>query len=303
MGKEIVAAPVLKWAGSKLRLIKQMEDFLPSVHLKYYEEPFVGGGALLFWMLNNRGGFFEHIVANDHNSDLIGMYQSIQNSVEPLIGELEELQQGIRTARDPYDFYLTRREEYNSSTCTEQVRRAALLVFLNRTCFNGLYRVNQKGHFNVPFGKRPFAMIYNADLLRKDSEVLKRVIFTCGDYKDALAPVEFQDQAFYYFDPPYRPLSHTSNFSRYTKDLFGEEKQIELALHCQQLDRLGANVMVSNSDTSETNPDDDFYERYFPRTRFNHHRVYAPRLVNANPYKRGPIPEILIENYCSGSER
>lgn len=297
MGKEIVAGPVLKWAGSKMRLIKQIRQYLPVQPKKFYVEPFVGGGALLFWMLNHYGDHFEEIIVNDHNPDLILMYQAIQNSVETLIAELESLVQEFRNSKDPAEFYLARREEYNSKSCTDGIRRSALLIFLNRTCFNGLYRVNLKGEFNVPFGKRPDAVIYVPEILRKDSETLKGVRFMCGDYARALAPEFDQDKAFYYFDPPYRPLNPTSNFTRYTKETFGEFEQIELAAHCKRLDDVGALVMVSNADTTIYNPHDTFYKDHFPRKRFFHFTVMAPRLVNANPFKRGPIPEVLITNY------
>ena len=299
MGKKIVATPILKWAGSKLRLIKQLEEYLPSfeTRFEYYIEPFVGGGALLFWMLNNRSDYFGQAVAYDHNRDLINMYKTVQKDVESLIEQLESLQAEIRAATDPREYYLERRSEYNCSKTTDVVRRSALLIFLNRTCYNGLYRVNRLGEFNVPYGKRPNALICNAEVLRKDSEDLRCVEFVCGDYSEALAPDGFQDRSFFYFDPPYRPLSPTSSFDRYTKDVFGERQQIELAEHCQMLNRQGAHLMISNADTSGTRPNDMFYEEHFPRPPFYHHRVFAPRLVNANPHKRGPIPEILITNY------
>jgi len=299
MGREIVAAPVLKWAGSKLRLIKQIEKHLPTqLHQKYYVEPFVGGAALLFWMLNHYGDQFAGVVANDHNVDLINMYKTIQCDVEPLIDELESLARGMRSAKNHCDFYLERRTEYNSRHDECRVRRSALLIFLNRMCFNGLYRVNSKGEFNVPFGKRPGAQIYNAEVLRKDSEVLKPVEFIAGDYKAAQVDERYQDKAFYYFDPPYRPLNTTSNFNRYTKDLFGEFEQLQLASHCRMLDSKGAKVMLSNSDTTVVTPEDRFYEQQFPQPPFVHHRIMAPRLVNSNPFKRGPIPEVLIVNYA-----
>ena len=217
-----------------------MQKYFPSVQKKYYVEPFVGGGALLFWFLNHYGDRFEHMIANDHNRDLIEMYKTVREEVEGLIAELRDLTLAIRSSTDPYAFYLTRRSEYNSTDCTDRVRRSALLIFLNRTCFNGLYRVNREGKFNVPFGKRPFAVIYSAEILRRDSDALKKVEFLCGDYSKATAPKGCNDQAFYYFDPPYRPLNPTSDFSRYTKEVFGEKEQIALALHCQELDKQGA---------------------------------------------------------------
>lgn len=297
MGKEIVAAPILKWAGSKLRLIEQIKPHLPVSPRKFYVEPFVGGAALLFWMLNNRSEYYEQFIVNDHNQDLIGMYETVKDNVEPLIKQLEELTQGIRAAKDAYEYYLARRVEYNSEACTDKLERAALLIFLNRMCFNGLYRVNREGKFNVPFGKRPDAVIYVPEVLRKDSEALKCVTFMHGDYSNAMVSEMDQDKAFYYFDPPYRPLNPTSNFNRYTKDVFGEYEQIALARHCRMLDEQGAFVMISNSDTSVANPDDDFYRREFPVPQFHHYKVLAPRLVNSNPFKRGPVPEVLITNY------
>lgn len=297
MGREVLAAPVLKWAGGKTRLIDQIRLYLPSQPRNYYVEPFIGGGALLFWMLNNYGKCFKRVIANDNNQDLVMMYKTIQSDVESLIDELEGLTQGIRTAKDPKEFYLARRAEYNQFNRMAQVRHSALLIFLNKMCFNGLYRVNQKGEFNVPYGARPSGTIYSPEVLRKNCEVLKRVTFKCGDYSRALVSATNQEDAFYYFDPPYRPLSLTSSFNQYTKDSFDEEEQIRLAEHCCKLNKCGAYVMVSNSDTTITNPQDDFYEKHFPRPDFVHHRILAPRTVSANPLKRGATPEVLIVNY------
>lgn len=297
MGNEIKAAPFLKWAGGKLRLIGQMRKHMPSVWLRYYVEPFLGGGALLFWMLNNRKEYFERVIANDNNPDLIGVYKTVQTDVESLIGELERLQSGIRTCRrDPCEYYLARREDYNNPKITNVVERAALFIFLNKTCFNGLYRVNKKGEFNVPFGRRSDISIYSAEILRADSKAFRGVEFTVGDYSSVRAP-GFQDEAFFYFDPPYRPLNGTSRFTNYTKESFGEKEQIALAKYCQALNREGAFLMISNADTMVVNPNDDFYDKWFPRPAFHHHKVWAPRYVNSDPAGRGVISEVLITNY------
>lgn len=303
MGKEIEAAPVLKWAGGKLRLIEQMYKHMPTVYKRYYVEPFVGGGALLFWMLNHRSDLLECVIANDKNPDLINMYKVIQTDVEALIDELARLQNGIRNnCKDPCEYYLARRDEYNNPRTDDKVERAALMIFLNKMCFNGLYRVNKKGEFNVPFGRRPNATIFIPEVLRKDCEALKGVEFTLGDYSSARAP-GFQDEAFFYFDPPYRPLNPTSKFTNYTKEDFGEAEQIALAKHCQALDAEGAFLMISNADTTVRNPQDHFYKEWFPSPRFHHHKVLAPRSVNANPFKRGAIPEVLITNYVPDCPR
>lgn len=294
-----VAVPIIKWAGSKQQLIKQLEAFLPTDfrRLHTYVEPFVGGGALLFWILNNHAGHFKTIIANDHNADLIRMYRCAQEDVESLIGELRALTSEFRQARDPCAYYLERRKEYNCPLCTDQTRRSALLVFLNRTCFNGLYRVNQKGEFNVPYGQRPLVQIYNAEALRQTSEALKRVHFVCGGYELAGGELESQDGTFYYFDPPYRPLTPTSNFTRYTKEIFGEAEQKKLASHCIDLHRRGAAWMLSNSDTRIKCPGDLFYKTHFEDYGFVIRQVMARRCVNSNAFKRGKIPEVLITSY------
>ncbi len=297
MDTKLKAAPILKWAGGKGRLIAQMRQYLepPSERWQYYVEPFVGGAALLCWMLNEYGESFEGIIANDNNSDLIGMYRTVKTDVESLIGELERLQQGIRTAKEAGEYYLARRQEFNDPKVTDPIVRASLLIFLNKTCYNGLYRVNKKGEFNVPFGKRSNVTIYDPMVLRMDSEAFKCVEFMCGDYSKAT--VSRHDRALYYFDPPYRPLTPTSSFTGYTQEAFGEAEQIRLAEHCRQLDEEGADLMISNADTSEVNPTDDFYTRNFPSQSFRINKVMAPRFVNADSSKRGPIPEVLITNF------
>ncbi len=292
-------APILKWAGGKKRLIDQLRAYFPHEFPKRYVEPFVGGGALLFWMLENLEYFgIDEVLANDKNVDLIQMYQTVKLNVDALIEQLEELQAEIRKASDSEEYYLLRREEYNDDSCTDTLRRSALMIFLNRTCFNGLYRVNSKGKFNVPYGKKQFVNIFDPEVLRADSEAFGCVTFTHEGYQEAIFRDGDFNDVFYYFDPPYRPLTPTSSFASYTKDAFGEKEQIALARHCKMLhEEFHAWWMLSNSYTKDARPDDDFYERNFEDEGFHVKVVTAPRMINAKASKRGAIKEVLIMNY------
>ena len=290
-------APIIKWAGGKQKLIDQMRNFFPTRFPKgyVYVEPFLGGASLLFWMLDQWGDDMREVRANDQNVDLIRMYQTVQGDVEALIKQLHELRAGIRESRDPAEYYYLRRAEYNDKGNSDVVRRSALLIFLNHTCYNGLYRVNRKGDFNVPYGKRQFVQIFDSDVLRADSEALKCVRFSHMDYKAVKVTGQLSDRVFYYFDPPYRPLTSTSNFCQYTEGQFDEHEQIQLAQHCRDLHNDGAWWMLSNSDTRVANPKDDFYERHYGDFHIN--TIMAPRMINSNALRRGAIPEVLITNY------
>ena len=293
------AKPFLKWAGGKGQLLSQLAAHLPhqiNGEPFTYIEPFVGGGAMLFYMLQHFGNIRKAIV-NDVNEDLILTYRTIRDDVETLIGVLSRIEheylaidsQEERSAR----FYDVR-EQYNQHT-GNSIERAAQLIFLNKTCFNGLYRVNGKGLFNVPFGRYANPTICNAPLLRADSQLLQRAnIEICqGDYQQTIAHVE--GLTFVYLDPPYRPLDATSSFTAYAKGDFNDDDQRQLAAFCHQLSDAGCYWMESNADCSAKNPEDRFFEELYQDYRIE--RVNAARFINANASKRGKLTELLIKNY------
>lgn len=291
--------PFIKWAGGKGSLISQLADFYP-VELKdgvieKYVEPFVGGGAVLIDILQKYE--IKEAYAFDINRDLINCYNVIKQEVESLIQELgrkeEEYLKLEMESRKKY-FYAVRKE-YNSYKLTESLnaKRASEFIFLNRTCFNGLYRVNKNGEFNVPCGKYKNPTICDSKNLRNLSQLLKNVVFEYGDYKQSSQFVN--SNTFVYFDPPYRPLSITSGFTSYTKEDFDDDKQKELAKYYKELDLKNAKLMLSNSNPKNTNKEDNFFEEIY--IGFNINEVSAKRMINSNSKGRGEISELLITNY------
>ncbi len=295
------AKPFLKWAGGKGQLLSQLDALLPG-NLKEQEftyiEPFVGGGAMLFHMLQ----FFPNIkkaVINDVNSYLIKAYQVIRNAPNDLIERLRELEQKYFALTDEEakkNFYLQARAIFNEEEL-DDIDRAKYLIFLNRTCFNGLYRVNAKGKFNVPFGQHSHPIICNTEVIKADSDALNRVDVEIlnGDFELTLSHMS-DGFNFFYFDPPYRPLNATSSFNSYSKKEFNDDEQIRLRNFCALLNQ-NPNVkwMLSNADCSAKNPEDTFFEEIY--RDFKICRVMASRAINANPNKRGKLTELLIRNY------
>lgn len=292
------AKPFLKWAGGKGQLLNQLSEHLPArIHREpfTYIEPFVGGGAMLFFMLQHFGNIKRAII-NDVNEDLILAYQTIKNDVEALICRLETVEKDYLKI-DPNqrsNLFYEIRERYNQHI-GDNIERVSQLLFLNKTCFNGLYRVNKKGLFNVPFGKYSNPTICNAEVLRADSQLLQsaKVEICQGDYTQTLEHVD--GLTFFYLDPPYRPLDATSSFTAYARGDFNDDDQRELADFCHQLSDRGCLWMESNADCSAKNPKDTFFEDLYRNYRIE--RVYASRFINANPNKRGKLTELLIKNY------
>ena len=295
------AKPFLKWAGGKGQLLSQLDEHLPADlqgKTFTYIEPFVGGGAMLFHMLRKFPNI-KHAVINDINPHLITAYRIIKEQPHELIHRLSTIEQDYFSQPDDdakKAYFLSVRSIFNEAHL-DDIDRTKYLVFLNRTCFNGLYRVNAKGKFNVPFGSYMHPTICNADTILADSEVLNRVDVSIlnGDF-ELTANEMSEGLNFIYFDPPYRPLNATSSFNSYAKEEFNDVEQIRLRDFCARLNEYG-NVkwMLSNSDCSAKNPDDTFFENIY--VDFRIHRVYASRAINANPSKRGKLTELLIKNY------
>ncbi len=293
------AKPFLKWAGGKGQLLSQLGAYLPqqiSEEPFTYIEPFVGGGAMLFYMLQHFCNIRKAVI-NDVNEDLILTYRIIKDDVEALIANLDRLEKeylAITGQEGRSQIFYEIRERYNLHI-GDSIERASQLIFLNKTCFNGLYRVNRKGQFNVPFGKYTNPTICNANLLRADSQLLQsaQVEICQGGYAQTIQHID--GLTFVYLDPPYRPLDATSSFTAYAKGDFNDDDQRALAAFCHQLSDAGCFWMESNADCSAKNPEDTLFEELYNNFRIE--RVYASRFINANPEKRGKLTELLIKNY------
>lgn len=292
------AKPFIKWVGGKGQLIEQLDAQLPAdfdnLQDVTYIEPFVGGGAMLFYM-PQRYPNIQHAVINDINSDVTTCYRMVRDNVKELIDSLANYQQlylALQTEDGRKDFYLASRDRYNEKNL-DPIENTTLFFFLNRTCFNGLYRVNKKGLFNVPFGKYVNPAIYDPDTLQKDSELLQRVEILQGDFEQTLEYAK--GNTLFYFDPPYRPLSDTSSFNDYTKEPFNDDAQRRLKRFCDKINSQSYKFMLSNSDCKGKNEADNFFDKLYEEYEIE--RVWASRSINANPSKRGKLTEILVRNY------
>lgn len=292
------AKPFLKWAGGKGQLLKEISAYYPfekDKTITKYAEPFVGGGAVLFDVLNKYSP--DEVYISDINAELITTYKVIRDDVDKLIDLLKafEHQFNINGIDGRKDEYLVMRSQFNEQKKKKKynIEIAALMIFLNRTCFNGLYRVNKKGDFNVPIGAYKNPQICNEDNLRAVSKKLKNVKIVCGNYRESASFID--DKTFVYFDPPYRPLTLTANFTSYTEELFDDKNQLELARFVQELDNKGAKIVVSNSDPKNTDENDDFFDKAYSNQNIK--RVSATRMINRNSDARGKISELLISNF------
>lgn len=292
------AKPFLKWAGGKTQLISEIEKVIPIEITKSrftYIEPFVGSGAILFWMLNNFPNL-EKAVINDINEDLINTYRIIASNPKELISILQTFQSEYHNLDTQQEekllYYQQKRQLYNLRN-TEKSTQAALFIFLNRTCFNGLYRVNKSNGFNVPIGSYKKPMICDEQNIFAVSNILQKVEIICGDYENTIN--QAHDKTLFYFDPPYKPLNATSNFNSYARDEFNDDEQIRLKDFCKKLDIIGYDWILSNSDVKGKNPDDHFFDDLY--SEFLISRVKAKRSINANPEKRGELNELLITNF------
>lgn len=263
------AKPFIKWVGGKGQLLSQLNMNLPQEIYEdgfTYVEPFVGGGAMLFFMLQ-RFPNIKRVVINDINSNLTEAYANIKQEPEGLVYRLKHIEQqylGINTEEERKEFYLEMRRRFNEESLSS-LDKTALLIFLNRTCFNGLYRENAKGKFNVPFGRYANPTICNEEVIYADSELLNRydVQILNGDFKATAKAIDKTGLTFFYFDPPYRPLSTTSSFNSYVKEDFNDDSQRDLAAFCRLIDhKENVRWMLSNADCTAKNPADKFKMEY-----------------------------------------
>lgn len=266
--------PIVKWVGGKRQLMFELLKNMPENYNRYFE-PFIGGGALFFELQP------DNAYISDLNEELINLYKVVRDNVEELITDLQK--HDISKEYFIEIRNIDRTEEYKNWS---NVKKASRFIYLNRTCFNGMYRVNSKGEFNVPFGHYKNPRILDENNLINCSNLLQRTEIRHADFSEILKKVKKGD--FVYFDPPYVPLSETSSFTSYTKDGFDLDMQFKLRDVCDELDSMGVKFLLSNSDTKLVN---ELYENY------NIKKVFASRQINANADGRGKITEVLVRNY------
>ncbi len=295
---EKAVKPFLKWAGGKGQLLKEIEKYYPfDSKITKYAEPFVGGGAVLFDILAKYD--LSEIYISDSSIELINTYRVIRENVDFLINTLVTLQDEFI----PLDtdnrkaYYIKKRERFNhlkinGNEC-ENIEKAALMIFLNKTCFNGLFRVNKKGFFNVPMGSYKNPTICDEKNLRAVSDKLQKVKIVCGDYRESAYFID--ENTFVYLDPPYRPITNTASFTAYTENVFDDQEHLELSIFFNEMHKKGARLLISNSDPKNSNSEDDFFDEIY--SVYNIKRVEATRMINCQATARGKIKELLISNF------
>ena len=273
--------PFVKWAGGKRQLIPILNENLPKSFGTYYE-PFIGGGALLFHILTERNA--QKCSISDLNSDLVLTYTTIRDKIDGLISSLKNHEKNYQ--KDSKTYYYSVRE----SNPRSEIEKTSRLLFMNRTCFNGLYRVNSKGKFNVPLGRYTNPNIVNEDNLRSVSAILNtsKVAIKCRDFESVLRDAKKGDLV--YFDPPYQPVSNTANFTSYTNKSFTYDDLHRLSELCLKLDSKGCKVLLSNSDSEEV-------AKIFSDKPWKINKIQANRSINSNSKKRTGHFELLIKNY------
>ncbi|MCL2540350.1 MAG: DNA adenine methylase [Firmicutes bacterium] len=298
------AKPFLKWAGGKGQLLDKFNVLYPNEladgKIKTYIEPFVGGGAVLFDVLQKFNT--DKAVIIDINKELINCYRCIKANVDEILKQLEHLQTNYLSLpiEERNTFYLKVRSKYNSIKLNGQYdfEKAADFIFLNKTCFNGLYRVNSKGEFNVPFGKYQNPLICDKENLLIIHKLLQKTEIFYGDYSRCREHIG--KDTFIYFDPPYRPITTSAAFVGYSQNGFNDSNQKELAKLVKELGADGCKIMLSNSDPKNSNPDDNFFDDLY--RGFDIKRINAKRMINCQANKRGDITEIVVRNYKTKGE-
>lgn len=287
--------PFVKWVGGKSQLLNYIGEKLPDLNGKVYVEPFVGGGAVLWHVLNTYSP--KRVVINDFNSVLITAYKVVRDETEGLIEMLETLQKTYvskNTAEEKNEFYLSIRERFNKMEL-DGLEKTALFICLNKTAFNGLFRVNSKGLFNVPWGKYSNPMICDVVTIRNDAELLRKnnVEILNGDFAQTIQYID--KNTFVYLDSPYKPLTQTAAFTSYNKDGFNDDEQRRLKVFCDGINCRRGRFLLSNSDTMQCSPPDTFFDDLY--SDYHIERVEAARMVNCNGKGRGKIKEILVSNF------
>ena len=294
--------PFVKWAGGKGKLLRILEANLPTGFIEHeavtYIEPFVGGGAMLFHMLENYPNI-NRVIINDINPALINCYRSIRDNHIALINELKIIHEAyykINTLEGRRNLYYSLREEYNQMPVEERntIRSASLFLFFNKTCFNGLYRENNQGGFNVPMGRYVNPTICNEQVITQAHVALQNVEIRLGNYANIMQLINWEEYNFFYFDPPYRPLLGANNFRQYTRNSFGDPEQETLKAFCDEVHRHGGHFMLSNSD-SEKEPGVSYFEELYEG--YDVERIFAPRTINAFVPGVQMATEILVKNY------
>ena len=292
--------PILKWAGGKTQLLAEITHAYPDgfgTKIRRYAEPFVGGGAVLFDVLSKYD--LDEIYISDVNAELINMYIMVRDHVEELIERLKSFQTEYLALDNDgrKTYYYNKRDDFNNLIISGEsktgVESAALFIFLNRTCFNGLYRANRSVLFNVPKGDQANPLICNEDNLRAVSAALGKVKIVCGDYSASRSFIDANTLV--YFDPPYRPLKGRDSFISYTETEFDDSCQRALAGFIEEMVAKGAYVILSNSDPKNVDPEDDFFDDLY--ADYDIQRINAKRKINRNADHRGYITELLIKNY------
>lgn len=294
------AKPFVKWAGGKGQLLTEFRKYYPSglgKTIRKYCEPMVGAGAVLFDILNSYE--MDEVLVNDTNAELINTYKVIKSDVKLLIEELAILE-NEHLPRDEVkrkEYFYKQRKKYNeliqNPNDINALTRASLFIYLNKTCFNGLYRVNRNGLYNVPIGSYKNPKICDKDNLRLVSQKLQNVNMTVGNYSNTKSFID--ETTFVYFDPPYRPLTKTADFTAYNANNFGDNEQIELAKFIKELSDRNVKVLASNSDPKNVDENDNFFDNLY--SPLNIYRVSAKRSINSKTNNRGKVNELLISSY------
>lgn len=295
--RENLAKPFLKWAGGKSQLLYEIRKYYPfNEEINKYCEPFVGAGAVLFDVLNKFD--LKEVYISDINKEAMNLYKVIRDDVDSLIEILDGFHKEYKGLNHEQRkiIYYRNREEFNLlklSKNSNSLRKAALFIFLNKTGFNGLYRENMSGEFNVPIGSYKNPKILDKENLINVNRKIQNVQIVYGDYKES--EIFIDSNTFVYFDPPYRPIKPTSNFTSYSKDSFIDDDQIELANFFKKMDQKSAYLLLSNSDPKNYDPDDSFFDDLYDG--FNINRVVAKRFINSDKNNRGFVYELLINNF------
>lgn len=296
----MIVKPFIKWAGGKTQLLPQIRNKYPKElgkTINKYCEPFIGGGAVLFDILSNYT--LKEVLINDINAELTNTYKQIKNHLDILGDKLYEMQEHFwkLNTEERKEYYYDKREWFNylkvNGDEKVNIEKAALFIFLNKTCFNGLFRVNKKGLFNVPMGSYKKPLICDTENLQNINILLQNVTIKCGNYIECESFID--NNTFVYIDPPYRPLTETASFTSYAEMDFNDEEQITLGKFVDRISGKKAKIVVSNSDPKNVDENDHFFDELYSKYQID--RVNAKRMINCNAKSRGDVKELLISNF------